>query len=455
MNPELRRSLWLQLSAQRLVAAPLILGSLYLVLILLSDWRSEGAAGICRTALYLTLALWGTRRAADAVAEEVAGGTWDAQRMSAIGAWAMSWGKLVGSTAFVWYCGLLLLALHLLSIAGLKPPGEIALDLAAVIGTAVLAQAVALGASLVLLRKAPGARRLPVTLCQVAGLLVVVAIPGTFEFGETWWRLAEGSWFGIPVGTATFGLGSLAVFILWALFGVYRLMRLELQFRSYPWAWIAFTLFVMAYVAGFQDDGIVRWSEAVPAWLLGPIMAGIVLVYAALFAEPKDVVRYRWFLASVGRGDVRRALTLMPLWLPTFLIAAGLATAFILLVGRVSIGLPMARMEFDILPAPVVIAILLFVARDIGLVLFLNFSARRRRADLAAFIYLLVLYGPLAALVQLLGLTWLQPFLTPAPMAHPAYTIAPPLIEAATVAVLLWWRLAAASQPLRPAAVGA
>jgi hypothetical protein len=115
----------------------------------------------------------------------------------------------------------------------------------------------------------------------------------------------------------------------------------------------------------------------------------------------------------------------------------------------------MALMEFDVVPAPVIIAVLLFVARDTGFVLFLNFADRRRRADLTAFIYLVVLYGPLAAIVQLLGLFWLQPFLTPVPMESAMLTIAPPLIEAVVVAGLLWWQLASASRSLRPAAAAA
>ncbi len=51
--------------------------------------------------------MWGPRRAADTLAEEVAGGTWEAQRMSGLSAWSMAWGKLIGGCSFVWYCGLL------------------------------------------------------------------------------------------------------------------------------------------------------------------------------------------------------------------------------------------------------------------------------------------------------------------------------------------------------------
>ena len=56
--------------------------------------------------------LWGTRRAVNVLADEIAAGTWDGQRMSSIGPWTMAWGKLLGGTAYVWYCALLCLATY-------------------------------------------------------------------------------------------------------------------------------------------------------------------------------------------------------------------------------------------------------------------------------------------------------------------------------------------------------
>src|SRR6185312_4131289 len=41
--------------------------------------------------------------ASDAVTEEVRARTWDWQRLSTLGPWQMTWGKLVGATALGWY----------------------------------------------------------------------------------------------------------------------------------------------------------------------------------------------------------------------------------------------------------------------------------------------------------------------------------------------------------------
>ena len=100
-NPEFRRNLVLELTPHRLVAVPLVLG-----LIFVTAWAIDGpgaTAAAGRLVMTVLLALWGARAAADAVFGEVTDRTWDAQRMSSIGPWAMSWGKLFGATVFSWY----------------------------------------------------------------------------------------------------------------------------------------------------------------------------------------------------------------------------------------------------------------------------------------------------------------------------------------------------------------
>ena len=103
MNPELRRNLWLQFSLTRLLLAPVAIGALLTLTWVVSDRSLAAVAEVARAIYYLLVILWGTRRAADLVADEIAGGTWDGQRMSALGAWQMSWGKLLGGTSYVWY----------------------------------------------------------------------------------------------------------------------------------------------------------------------------------------------------------------------------------------------------------------------------------------------------------------------------------------------------------------
>ncbi len=61
---------------------------------------------------------------------------------------------------------------------------------------------------------------------------------------------------------------SAAVFTAWALLGAWRLMRAELLYVNRPWVWTLFTLFCMAYAAGFVPWEIEALTSqlAAPAW---------------------------------------------------------------------------------------------------------------------------------------------------------------------------------------------
>ena len=177
--------------------------------------------------------LWGTRRAADLVAEEIAGGTWDGQRMSALGAWQMSWGKLLGGTSYVWYAaGLAFLALVGCYWATGIPPWQSgqAIQLLRLLGTGALAQAVAMLVSLALLRRLAIRRRLGVSLSQVAGILARAGGVRAARWrhrGPVPARRSPG--IGRVWDGELFSLATLGVFLAWSVFGIYRLMRVELQ----------------------------------------------------------------------------------------------------------------------------------------------------------------------------------------------------------------------------------
>ncbi|MCK5620806.1 MAG: hypothetical protein KAJ11_00850, partial [Alphaproteobacteria bacterium] len=83
MNPEFRRNLLLELTLHRLVAMPLILLLLYGAAGLID--YGDTVSGIAGFVILILLVAWGSRLAADAVLGEVAGRTWDSQRMSALG----------------------------------------------------------------------------------------------------------------------------------------------------------------------------------------------------------------------------------------------------------------------------------------------------------------------------------------------------------------------------------
>ena len=89
LNPELQRNLWLQCSWQRMLAALVVGGTIAYALYVLGGFsRLYFGANL---AILVAFGMWGPRRAADAVAEEVGTGTWEMQRMSGLSAWSMVW----------------------------------------------------------------------------------------------------------------------------------------------------------------------------------------------------------------------------------------------------------------------------------------------------------------------------------------------------------------------------
>jgi hypothetical protein len=458
MNPELRRNLWLQFSILRLILPPVAIGIVLLLVWLVSAHSLTVAAASAEWFYLLIVLLWGTRRAADLVAEEIAGGTWDSQRMSALGAWQMTWGKFIGGINYVWYAaGIAFIArLWAFGLAGRLPwQGEAAVQNLHLLGIGLLGQAVAFLTSLVLLRKQVMRRRLGVTLSQFAGLAASAAASGHLDLSLLFRQMPVIDWFGWRFPGAEFALGTLGLFLAWSLFGAYRLMRVELQFRSTPWAWTAFALFMMVYADGLLYSPIREAASGLAAWLIGPFTIAILLTYAALFLEPKDVVRYRGLWAALRAGHGRHAASLLPQWLPVYLIAAALGIA-LTAVGGLSeltgvpslVGSALSVAEYAAAAGlrALPVALVLYLLRDGLVVLYFNFGKRRGRADLMAFICLLLAYFPLLGILVSLGITSLIPIVAPYPPASPLITIGAPLIESLILGLLVLKRTRAAGR---------
>ena len=466
MNPELRRNLWLQFSPLRLIIAPVAIGVI-LLLAWLATAHSLRTVAVSAEWFYLLLALlWGTRRAADLVAEEIAGGTWDGQRMSALGAWQMTWGKFIGGISYVWYgAGIAYIArFWALALIGPLPwQGEAAYQSLQLLGIALLGQSVSFLTSLVLLRKQVMRRRLGVTLSQFAGLAASGAASGHLDLSILFRQMPVIDWYGWRFPGYEFALVTLGVFLCWSLFGAYRLMRVELQFRSTPWAWTAFALFMMVYSEGLVYSpirgaaaGLAPWEAAtgLAPWLIAPFTLAVLLSYAALFLEPKDVVRYRGFWSALGKGNAGRAATLLPQWLPVYAIAAALGITLTATGGFSNLaGVPRlvgTGLSMEFLPASglraIPVALVLYLLRDGLVVLFFNFGSRRARADLTAFICLLLVYFPVTGILATLGATSLIPIVAPYPASSPLITIGAPLIECLVMGVLVLRRAEAAGR---------
>src|SRR5271154_1621104 len=182
MNPEFRRNVWLELSPRRLMTMTIILLlAFFAAAVSGSDWLPSSVA---ITLYYFIVVFWGARNAALSVVGEIRDRTWDFQRLSALGAGEMTWGKLFGATIFNWYGG----AICLVVILGYRGAHEgaiaalISLVYFVVIG--LIAQSAALLSSLIAAMRRQRHTQLEVFAYQVIGILAAF-------FAYDVWKIAD------------------------------------------------------------------------------------------------------------------------------------------------------------------------------------------------------------------------------------------------------------------------
>ena len=424
INPEFRRNLWLELTPSRLIGMPLVLGVFFFLAYTMDD--KQYGASVASTALTLfgLLAfLWGIRLASETLISEIRDHTWDSQRMSVIGPWSMTWGKLLGSTIYPWYGALICLLVYLTS----QPSLGLSLIETAVllVGSGLLGQAVGLLSSLQAIRKNQRYGRLQTTIFLVLGVSCSLSLLN--------WPLEKASdiiWFDQSYSDEQFVLASLVVFLAWAIFGIYRLLRAELQLKSQPWAWSLFVVFLMVYVAGFLNDGSLIDGQSIQQLrLLGAFTVSIILAYAMIFCESKDPVAFRRLLQYLGQREWGRAMESLPLWLMTL---SFVVLTCLFLVGMSFSSPPLEEASQLSISA---MAMVLFLIRDFGIVLFLNFGRVPKRADMLTLLFLFLLYGAIPTILTALDLDSLAGCFWPAP-GIPAEVILPAALIQAVV--ILW-----------------
>lgn len=454
VNPEFRRNLWLEFSLQRLVAMPLVLAA-----VLWIDYLVRSAKGpeygylmmrISDDALVIYFALivlWGSRVAACAVAQEIGDTTWDGQRMSAIGPWAMTWGKLFGSTAFVWYGGVLVLVVIAATSRQemfVNDDGWIHLEpslrwittrIGTVLALGIICHASGLLASLLYIHGGAETRRINVTLFQLVGIAAFFAFFPLYLYG--WQPVGDINvpklhWYGRElVAVDEFIFVSTTIVAAWAVLGVYRMMRAELQMTGWPWLWSLFVLYFAVYLAGFS------WFEF-EAGVLRPVYASLFVflcAYAVALCEPKDVAKVRRLIRDVASRQWSSAATTAPLWLVTYGLALGGAVVAVILL--MAGDAPGSRVGST---ASFLASVCLFLTRDLAILLVLHLGKHPRRADLAAVVYWGVLYVVVPVFLKAAGLNVARPAFLPMPGAELLIAISPILLQAVAALAFLGYR---------------
>jgi hypothetical protein len=425
VNPELRRNAWLELSAHRLVAVPVALGLSFALVYNLSGPDPMGPLSVTAVSLFIAFALWGGVQAGDSVHGEVRARTWDGQRMSAIEPWAMTWGKLAGAPSISWYGGALCMLAYLVVSPERNAP-RIALFMVA--GMALLA-AVSLIGSIVAGRNAVS--RSSSTAWVMGAALVFIgpwmSILSSSDADIAWWGRG---WVRID-----FLLGSTVLFAAWAVFGAHRLMCQELRVRTTPWAWVAFLLFVTAYVSGFGIRPHDTSGQKLNVLLIAGLVVSMATIYPLLFSEASGAMAVRRLVLRFVSRDRRRLLEETPLW------PVSLALAFVFCVLTVVMVGP--RGSDDSIFRGVVLApvpLVLLAVRDTALYMFFALSRQPRRAEMATIFYLLLLYWLVPMLLNAAGAKGVAELVLPPFWERPGLGAAVAAVQAVAVVAAASWR---------------
>jgi hypothetical protein len=424
MNPELMRNLWIEAAPRRLAIMAGVLGFLFVTIwVSAPDDKLRALAGLGESAFYLLVVVWGTRNAASSVVDEIRDRTWDLQRLSAISPWEMVWGKLLGSTSYVWAGGVICAAPVVLYALTDRGAEAALLQLVYFASIGLIGHSAAMLASMVAVRRRAGQSRLNTFGFLVVGLIAASqtwsiwasASPGALGFtpwGET--TISTITWYGRAWPAPAFLLASLAVALGWLLVGCHQFMRHELAVRMNPLAWISFLAFVAFYFAGFAwgranfSSAIAQTSSAVGGWA---VAAGVLLfaTYVSLMVMPKERVQMRWVLAQLSAGRVFSFLEGLPGWAYGFVFTAFAAAMAIAQAGDASF---LTSSELDIFRF-LCVGVLGELARNIGIFMFFNMLAGQRRGDFAAVLTLVLIYAVTPVLLSALGARWTLALISP------------------------------------------
>jgi hypothetical protein len=191
-------------------------------------------------------------------------------------------------------------------------------------------------------------------------------------------------------------------------------------------------------------------ADSVYRWLAPPFLAFVLLTYLSFFADNRDPVRYRWALQALRDRNWFEVASAVPWWLISTIFAAvsALAIAWSLPEG---IGVEPNRAPTPAIgmflmaaghPSASLALVILFMLRDLLVMLWLSCSPWRSKADVAGIIYLALVYWPLAAILWITGMPHLLPVVAPIATGNAGTDFVPIGIELAFAMFLFYarWR---------------
>ena len=418
-NPEFKRNIWLELTIPRIIGMPLVLFTAFFFIKISSKSGLESSAISSMIVFGMIVFLWGTRAAAESIITEIRDRTWDCQRMSAIGPWDMTLGKLFGSTIYQWYGGFICLLIYITSS---KPAENVLKNVILLTLCGIFSHGLGLLAGLLSIRKERRYNRGKGSALAVFAVLPVFPVL-LKAYGDNI------SWYGHTYNNIDFIIGSLFFFTVWTIFGIYRLMRSELQMRSTSLAWLLFVVFLIFYSAGFVNNA--DGSYTLTGRLTVSFLITVFSTYLMIFTERKYTVDYLRLIKSFKTGGWKNE---MPCWMATLSVAFVAGCALLFADSSVMENVYKIK-DFRALT----VSFFFFLLRDIGIILYFNLSGNLKRADMAAMFSFIMLYIFIPGILLLSHYNFITIFFCPR-YEYPFFGLVTVLIEVIVVYWILYRR---------------
>lgn len=440
VNLEFRKNLWSEFTITRLIITPLIIVIVYLMVFLTSDVLTEYMESIRMWSLimiYIIVFLWGTRLASESIITEVNRKTWINQRITSIGAWEMSIGKLFGSTIYNWYGASFCIIGYIIASFYLPNIVRELKFLLIIILVGIFCHAVTIAVSLIGIRNNKSNARINSTVYFIFGMIVSGAtIYYAYQIHHS--ETTNLHWFMFKLNYSDFSIGTVVFFTGWAIMGLYRGIRAELMMTNGFLTWILFLVSLMLYFSGIISNiNALNLSEIALVDLYISIGIAVLFCYFMMFSEPRSIANYRLFLSEFKKRNWHEIKLLLPLW------SINLMFILLICIGMIVFALVSEKLSFInsfvhyLLP----VNILLFVLRDICILLYISMSEKSRRSNLTAAVCLLILYLLLPTLFSLMGLSKFSTIFLPARMSKFWLGTLPVLLQFSVIFFLLFRRL--------------
>jgi hypothetical protein len=421
------------MSVERLVATPAVLILMFLLVGVGSDWRNDSLAVWAIGLAAAISGLLGGAAAIESLASEARARTWDWQRLSGLGPWSMTWGKLFGSTLHAQF-GALISYVVFLWVGGLRE-GAPSPVLLVILGLATGLWIQSTGMLVAAWQIVNGRRQASpaasyILSAAASGLMMLLLVSSADRVPTD--RGASIVFYGMKVPAEKFWLATALAFGAWSLFGTYRVLREALQGQSPPWAPVVFCVFLGLYAAGLFNKPVgliplVRFAAFRPGAALIAQCAFAYLLCVDATMRRADLER--WLLAVRSR-KLQVAWRHTPAWIA--------CAAWCLVSGMVIALWASGVSQSHAPPAALGLVFPLIVVRDAGLFLALRLRGGALASEAWLLLFCFCVHGVLPWVVAGYGAEELRQFFSVDPSQG---WQAVPVLMCEILLVIAWLRV--------------